>query len=62
MDKEEKEAIEFLQEFKPKKFWKNPIKVGNQYEMEDDIFLKSKIDTVLNYVIKLEKENEEKDK
>lgn len=62
LSKEEKEAIEFLQEFRPKMFWKEPIKVGNQYAMKDDINLKNKIETVLNLITKLQKENEEKDK
>lgn len=59
LSEEEKKAIEFLREFKPKIFWKEPIKIENQYVMKDDINLKNKIDTVLNLITKLQKENEE---
>ena len=58
LSEEEKKAIEFLREFKPKIFWKEPIKVENQYVMKDDINLKNKIDTVLNLIDRVEKENE----
>lgn len=54
---EEMKAIEYLQEFKPKSYWKNPI--TNKWVMEDDVYLKNKIHTVLNLIEKLKKENEE---
>ena len=58
LSEEEKKAIEFLREFKPKIFWKEPIKIENQYVMKDDINLKNKIDTVLHLIDRVEKENE----
>lgn len=40
MNEEEKEVVKFFKEFNPKKYWRNPIKLGNYWVMEDDIELK----------------------
>lgn len=62
LTEEEKEAIDFFRDFKPKIFWKEPIKVENEYVMKDDVYLKNKIDIILNLITKLQKENEELEK
>lgn len=62
LSEEEKKAIEFLQEFKPKIFWEEPFKVEKLYVMKDDINLKNKIETILNLINRLQNKNEEKDK
>ena len=61
LNEDEEEAIEFLKEFRPKIFWQNSIKIENDYVLKDDIYLKNKINVVLNCITKLQNKIYEKD-